>query len=122
MQGFRSARLGKLSPRAVRLLRQSNYALQARALHSSPSYLQAYADRLRSCADELRFRMLGFSEYLDWVAGLADRTRLERVWFAPAESVASMTARRSVEVIPPGTATMTSGRKKRTPPKALLIK
>ena len=42
--------------------------------------------------------------------------------FAPAARVASITARRSVEVIPPGTATMTSGRNKRTPPRALLIK
>src|SRR5512142_1010018 len=41
---------------------------------------------------------------------------------APARMVASMTARRSVDVMPPGTATMTSGRKSRAPPRALLMK
>ncbi len=42
--------------------------------------------------------------------------------FAPAATLASITARRSVEEMPAGTATMTSGLKRRTPPVALLIK
>jgi len=75
---LRNRQLGKLSPRAVRYLRQSGYRLHARALHGSPSALQAYADRLRSCADELRFRLRGFADYLDNLADLADLTRIER--------------------------------------------
>jgi hypothetical protein len=80
MTGFRfnQRQLGKLTPRGVHYLRQTNYQLIARATHGSPSDLRAYAARLRNAHDELRFRLPLFASYLLDIAAVADGTALER--------------------------------------------
>lgn len=72
------AKPGNLSPRAVRLLRQSNAALLARATHGAPSHLRAFAARLIVARDELRFRLPAFATYLDAVAAIAEAEALRR--------------------------------------------
>lgn len=83
MPGFRSSRfdqrqLGKLSPRAVHFLRQTGYDLISRATHGAPAALRAYAGRLRSTGDELRFRIPAFAAWLGDVAGIADAAALKK--------------------------------------------
>lgn len=80
MQGsrFGQQQLGKLTPRLVHYLRQTNYDLFARATHGSPAELRAYAGRLRAARDEARFRVPAFGNLLEDLIAIAEASALER--------------------------------------------